>query len=93
MVTSLLVSTLPHLPQQVRVLLVAVHHMPGVELLYQPLDPGHQVRQRGGQEGLWTQVSVKEMMVVWRGRGWLANIFKAAGVPISRLLYRGLKPF
>ena len=79
LVTSLLViATLSHLPQQVRVLLVAVHHMPGVELLYQPLDPGHQVRQRGGQEGLWTQVSVKEMMVVWRGRGWLANIFKAA---------------
>ena len=44
-----------HLPEQVGVLLVAVHHVPGVELLDQPLDPGHQVRQRGGQEGLWTE--------------------------------------
>ena len=53
MVTSLV----SHLPQQVGVLLVAVHHVPGVELLDQPLDPGHQVRQGGGQQGLWTDGS------------------------------------
>ena len=46
-----------HLPQQVGVLLVPVHHVPGVELLYEPLDPGHQVRQGGGQQGLWTEGS------------------------------------
>ena len=46
-----------HLPEQVGVLLVAVHHVPGVELLDQPLDPGHQVRQGGGQQGLWTDGS------------------------------------